>query len=130
MVTRREWVQNQYPKEDLNSLFPDDQTAYTSEALNQSFEMGAYHLTPPNAWDAVALVWEYGARKYGDWSYFNIPWRENFRHGLKHSRNVIAGENPDAIIPDLPPELSELAQVCARMMMALEVGIREFKGIK
>lgn len=77
-------------------------------------------LMPPLALLAVGEVLSEGAAKYGDNNWHSIPVNDHLNHALIHAYAFLAGDRQD----------DHLEHFACRAMMALEIALRERKGIK
>jgi hypothetical protein len=70
---------------------------------------------PPNALRLVAECFGFGAQKYGDENWHNIPVREHLDHALNHVNEYRRGDAGEM----------HLVNNAVRALMALEMAVRE-----
>jgi hypothetical protein len=75
----------------------------------------AYHLIPPTAFQKVAEVFAYGARRYSPNNWKLIPTEEHINHQVNHAYKHLSGDTTE----------EHLAHAACRALMALQLYLEE-----
>jgi hypothetical protein len=106
----------------VDGVGPDAPIKTNEQGGQQSDLPYRLDLMPPFALLEVGRILAHGARKYAPWNWLKIDTNSHINHALVHLTAYLCGDDSEG------KPIEHLKHAACRVMMALEVALREEKA--